>query len=107
MNKEIKPMKVTLNAGAAGDLLQMMEETKNGDKFVDLTPSKLASWIVSRYFQQAFRREKKIIGKAHFNHQKHIKEALKKASSEEELRAALAAAMKQVGRKRSGKTTVK
>ncbi|MCY4644612.1 MAG: hypothetical protein OXB88_08340, partial [Bacteriovoracales bacterium] len=85
------------------DLLQMMEEVKDRDRFVELTPSKLASWVVSRYFSLAFKREKKIIGRAHFNHQKHIKEALKKATTEEELRAALASALKQVGRKRKRK----
>ena len=103
MSENLKPAKVTLNGRAASDLLQMMEEVKNWDRFVDITPSKLASWVISRYFFLAFRREKKIIGKAHFNHQKYLQEALKKASCEEEFRAALAVAMKQVGRKRRKK----
>ena len=106
MNENRKPVKVTLNGQAAHELQQMMEEVKNWDRFVELTPSKLASWVISRYFFLAFKREKKIIGKAHFNHQKHLKEALKTATTEEELRAALTVAMKQVGRKRKRKAQV-
>ena len=98
MSENMKSVKVTLRGLAASQLFQMMEDIKDGNQFIILTPSKLSSWIISRYFDSAFKREKLIMRKAHFNHQGHLKEALKKASTEEELRAILAAAMKQVGK---------
>ena len=110
MNKDHnRPGKVLLDGQAANNLLQMLEEAKAGEngQFVQLTPSKLASWIVSRYRQSAFKRDRVAIRKAHFNHQKHLKEAIKMATTEEELRATLAAAMKQVGRVRKRKVAEK
>ena len=95
-----KPIKVLLDAKAAGSLLQMIEEVKaleEGD-FVQITTSKLVSWIISRYRQSSFKRDKAAIKRAHFNYQKQLKEALKSVSDEEELRVALSSVMKQVGR---------
>ena len=89
-----KPIRVLLDSQAAGDILAMAVESKG--KFVEVTPSKLVSWIVSRYRSKAFGQDREAIKRAHFNHRKALAQALKGAASEEELRAVCAQAMKRV-----------
>ena len=96
----MKQKKILLDFQATSDLLQMLEEVKEGSLFVQLTPSKLVSWIVSRYRERFFCREKVSIRKAHFNHKKHLREALKSVNSEDELKDALSDVMRKVGRRK-------
>ena len=99
MSESLKSSKVLLGGQATKDIFEMIAEIKTGEKFVQTTPSKLTSWIVSRYRSNAFGQDRQAIRKAHFNHQKALQEALKGAASEEEFRAACAQAIKQIGRK--------
>ena len=95
--KDNKQRKVLLDGPASSNLLAMVEEVKAGDRVLQLTPSKLASWIVSRYWRMAFKGDKKMIRKAHFDYLKNLKEALKATTTDKELRSALAVAIKKVG----------
>ena len=105
MNKNLKLSRVLLDAQAVKDIFEMIVESKTGQEFVEITPSKLASWIISRYRSNVFNRDKEIITQAHFNHQKALRHALKGANSEDELRAICMQTMKQVGKKRKKKRT--
>ena len=92
--------RVLLDKEASHDLFEMVEEVKVGGSFVQITPSKLASWIITRYRRRSYHKEKSVVARAHFDHQKHLKESLKSATTKEQLRETLAEAMRQVGRKR-------
>ena len=92
-------MRILLDKVAANNLLEMLEEIKAGGDSIKITPSKLASWIVARYRKTTYKREIETIKRAHFDHQKYLKKALRGATTEEELREALTKAMRQVGRK--------
>ena len=105
MNKNLKSSRVLLDTQAVKDIFEMIVESKTGQEFVEITPSKLASWIISRYRSNVFNRDREIITQAHFNHQKALRHALKGASSEDELRAICMQTMKQVGKKRKKKRT--
>ena len=91
-----KPSRVLLNEQAARDLFEMEAEVKQGSGHVQLSPAQLASWIVSRYRQTAFKRDRETIRRAHLDHRKSLQEAIKTVTSKEHLQEALALAMKQM-----------
>ena len=91
-----KPMRIPLSAKANSDLQQMMSEAKGKESSIDLTPSQLASWVLSRYFKTAFHRDRNLIRNEHFNPRKHLKEALSSASNDEEFNDILRSTINRV-----------
>ena len=99
-----KAIRVLLSEQASEDILAMIGDCRG--EFVEITPSKMASWVISHYRKNAFEKGKKAAIEAHYNHRKALAHALKAARSEEELRAICTRAMKRVGRKQRPKKQV-
>jgi len=103
--------RIILNEEAKSSLLQMLESLKGDGEYLKITPSKLTSWVVNRYFITSFEKEKKIIEKDHFNSKGYLRNVLKGIEGEDDLEKALQTALARVnrtknrpGRKRKEKT---
>jgi len=103
MSQSLKTGRVLLDIEARKHILEMEADLKHSDRFIQINPSMLTSWIVTRYKKTAYQREKEVIKKEHFNHQKYIKEAFKNAKSEDELKDALSNVIRKVGTKKRRK----
>ena len=93
---ESKSTRVTLTGNSASDLKQMLVEARSGSS-TDLTSSQLASWVLSRYFKTAFSRDMGLIRKEYFNPRKHLREALRDSSSDEDFKNILRSTINQLG----------
>ena len=108
MNKNLKSSRVKLDTQSGQyRIFEMIVEYKTGQEFVAITPSKLASWIISRYRSNVFNRDREIISQAHSNHQKKLRYCPQKSdlASMNMSKAICMQTMKQVGKKRKKKRT--
>lgn len=81
---KIKSGRIILDEGAKLALSSMYEEIKS-ESCVKITPSKLASWIVSEYQKRYFKRDHKIIINKFFNTREYIKKILDETEDDEKL----------------------
>ena len=104
MQPKTRGNRVLLNPKAMDDLLEMKRGIEEGEDFVTVTPSLLASCIITRYRESRYKRDKGAIKSEFFDHRKSLASTLKGARTEKELRDVLARAVKKIGRKQKGES---
>ena len=96
MQTKRKSNKISLNKEAAENLAEMLERLTDGESYVKVTPSQLASSIISRYRETGFTRDKQKLKKEFFDHKAHLKSAIIDARDDEELKRLLAKVAKNI-----------
>ena len=86
MNEQNRVARVLLNRNAKTSTNKMMELLKTENKFIKVNPSKLVSWIVNRYFQNYFIKDKKLVVDAHFNSKEYLLSVIKDSNNESDLK---------------------
>ena len=72
--------RITLDEEASVRLFEMCEEIKKANRFVGISPSRLASWITKFFHGEDFEAQKAKIGDDHLNRRKWLNNALKRAN---------------------------
>lgn len=94
--KEFKSTSVKISAEANNYLDEIINELNSPE--VTLNKSNLSSWIIEKFFNRYYQKNKNSIVKFHQNHKKQFQNILTTLSEEE-----LAAALKAVNKKRTKK----
>ena len=81
--------RINLNERAAGELAAMVEQVKKEGECVKVSPSALASWIVSHFFGSSFEKRKGEIVEAHFDRRAYLKGLVRSDRTDEEVEGAI------------------
>jgi len=73
MEKNKRAYKITPDEETQTILKNLIKEIKDNEKFVKITPSKLVSWIIKKYYPKNLNRDMSIIAKDHFNSKEYLK----------------------------------
>ena len=65
--------RVTLEKEAQESLAKMLSELKREGRFIKISPSKLASWIILYFVKKDFPKQKNKLIKAHFSSKAYLK----------------------------------
>lgn len=85
MNNDKKMVRAAFNGEAKTAHDEMLIQLKSSGKYIKINTSKLVAWIILRYFEKYFNKEKEIIIKEHFDSKEYLLSAVKTASTNEEL----------------------
>ena len=99
--------RVTLEKEAQESLAKMLSELKREGRFIKISPSKLASWIILCFAQKDFSKQKDKIIKAHFSSKAYLKDITNGLEDSPDLEAILRRALKKTKpqREKHGKKT--
>ena len=89
-------LRVLLDSDAYASLENMLEALKGSGDFVKINPSKLVSWIITKFEAESFERNKAQIIQDHFNSKEYLKHVTQRISSEDDLEAILKVALDKV-----------
>lgn len=95
-----KEMRIILSKEAAKDLSIMMEDLM-GSPHIKVRPSKLVSWIVSRFSEQYLAREKQNLEKVFFDKKEFLRGLLSSKTSDAKIEELFKAANKKKSKKDS------
>ena len=98
----MKNSRINLTEGASEALSSMLKETK-GHPGVRVGSSALASWIVSRYRENFFERDRARIEDAFLSSKDYLKGLLRASRSDEEAENELRKALNRMGKKKPGR----
>ncbi len=69
---KLKSGRIILDEGANTALSSMYDELKN-EACIKITPTKLSSWIIQKFYQSYYKQYKTKITKEHFNSKEYLK----------------------------------
>ena len=95
--------RVTLEKEAQENLAKMLSELKREGRFIKISPSKLASWIILCFAQKDFSKQKDKIIKAHFSSKAYLKSVAHSLEDSPDLEAILKETLKGISLKRKSK----
>ncbi|MBK24497.1 MAG: hypothetical protein CME70_10935 [Halobacteriovorax sp.] len=72
---KLKSGRIILDEGAKSALSSMYDELKN-EACIKVTPAKLSSWIIQKFYQSYYRQYKTKIIKEHFNSKEYLKKVV-------------------------------
>jgi len=78
--------RLNLSAKASEALLFMVQQLKEENSHIQMSPSKLCSWVIENYVRDHFSADAKRIIEAHFNPKRYLIETLKQAKTENEIK---------------------
>ncbi len=85
----------------------MLETLTAEGEFVKIKPSRLVSWILAKYFERGFDRDKSEIIKNHFNSKEYLKSIVRNMDSSDDLSSVLQNTLDKIGNsKRRGRRKV-
>ena len=90
--------RLNLSSKAAEALTFMVQQLKEENAHVQISQSKLCSWIVETYVRNYFSSDAPRIIQEHFNPKRYLTEMLKKATTGEEIKQLFDTAMLQGGK---------
>lgn len=99
-------LRVLLDSDAYASLEKMLEALKGSGDFVKINPSKLVSWIITKFETESFERNKAQIIQDHFNSKEYLRDLATKIQSSDNAAEVLAAALQKI-QLRSKKINVK
>lgn len=99
-------LRVLLDSDAYASLENMLEALKGSGDFVKINPSKLVSWIITKFEAESFERNKAQIIQDHFNSKEYLRDLATKIQSSDNAADVLAAALQKI-QLRSKKINVK
>ncbi len=105
MNK-LKSGRIILDEGAKTALSSMYDEIRD-QECVKVTPAKLSSWIIQKFYSSYFRQHKAKITKDHFNSKEYLKGIMNNVSDEENLEEILRKALSNIKTPRTSKSSDK
>lgn len=76
---------------------QMMAGLASQEDCIRITASKLVSWIVTRFAENGFERDREAIIREHFNSKDYLKKVIRSLDSKEDMAAALQEALVKIG----------
>lgn len=99
-------LRVLLEPEAKSSLEKMLEALKKNGDFVKINPSKLASWIITKFENESFEKHKTKIMQDHFNSKEYLLDLATKIQSSDNAADVLASALQKI-QPRSKKINVK
>jgi hypothetical protein len=105
MNK-LKSGRIILDEGAKTALSSMYDEIRD-QECVKVTPAKLSSWIIQKFYSSYFRQHKAKITKDHFNSKEYLKGIMKNVGEEENLEEILRKALTNIKTPRASRPNAK
>lgn len=88
--------RIGLDPAAQQAVTQMIDALKEQEDHVRINPSRLVSWIVTRYAASHFEADRAEIIKRHFDSKEYLKTAIKGVSSVQEMEQVLKSALSRV-----------
>lgn len=85
--KEVFKGKLSLTQKASESLHYMVNELKEENPYIKISPSRVASWIIDDYVKNRFSSEMPKIIESHFDHKRYLTEILKTAKTGDEIKA--------------------
>ena len=91
-----KPSRVVLDQESQEHLDKMLLVLRSGGDCVKISPSKLASWIISHFAKRDFPKQKKRIIQNHFNPKAYLRSIAKNLRESDDLEAVLKETLTQI-----------
>ena len=82
-------LRLTLDGEAKNVVNEMLNQVKQDNPEISMTPSSLTTWILIYFFKKSFNQTKSKIADSHFNPKAFIRSQLKGLDSAEKVEAAL------------------
>ena len=95
--------RVTLEKEAQESLAKMLSELKREGRFIKISPSKLASWIIVWFGEKDFLKQKGNMIKAHFSSKAYLKNMAHGLEDSPDLESILRETLKGISPKRKQK----
>jgi hypothetical protein len=99
-------LRVLLDADAHSSVEKMLEALKGSGDFVKINPSKLVSWLITKFETESFEKHKSQIIQEHFNSKEYLRDLSTKIQSSDNAADVLATALQKI-QLRSKKINVK
>ncbi|MDB5038386.1 MAG: hypothetical protein JWQ35_1914, partial [Bacteriovoracaceae bacterium] len=89
--------RMNLDEKASQSLLVMVKELKISHPDIQISPSKLCSWIIENYIDDHFAKESLRIARDHFSPKRYLASIMRTATTDQDIREALKKAVLQIG----------
>jgi len=96
-DKKREVVRAVLEGSAKLAYDDMVRQMKTENQFIQVTPSKLVGWIVERFQKMYFNQDRQQMVYQHLNSKEYLRDAIKNATSKEDLKFAVEKALGQIG----------
>lgn len=96
-DKKREVVRAVLEGSAKLAYDDMVRQMKTENQFIQVTPSKLVGWIVERFQKMYFNQDRQQMVHQHLNSKEYLRDAIKNATSKEDLKFAVEKALAQIG----------
>lgn len=99
-------LRVLLDSEAQASLEKMLKALKASGDFIKINPSKLVSWIITKFETESFEKQKSQIIQEHFDSKEYLRDLSTKIQNTDDATEMLELALRKI-QKRSAKPNVK
>ncbi|NOT77737.1 MAG: hypothetical protein HOP07_01895 [Bacteriovoracaceae bacterium] len=94
--KNKNPLRVLIETDAQESLDEMLINLKGNGNFVRITPSRLLSWIITKFRTESFEKHKNQIIQEHFNSKEYLRDLATKIQNSDDAAILLTAALEKI-----------